>query len=354
MPHKCLGSRKEKIREFIRKNPKATYRDIKRRLCIKIERIYKGGMGEAFKDAGIEAPRTFKRRTKEERRKIIIKYIKKHPGAGRRAILRDTKINVSNAFSSIREAYKEAGVKYPRKIDERSREEKEKEIIRLVKENPLITVIELRKRTKTNPYNFFKNMKEIYKKAGRKEINNHEKRRANIKERVIEFIKKHPLTTQREINKLCRTHVQELFRGGIFGAYREAGIKFPHERLKLYGTVLKEIKQRARTFEERIAVKLSRYGKVNKLVKTKRGFANIIFEKKNKRVVIEIKDYKSKDISISQIKQLNRYLEDCNCNLGLLICHKKPKKDKFLIGKNRVLVLEESELSKIPNLIKGL
>ena len=47
--------------------------------------------------------------------------------------------------------------------------------------------------------------------------------------------------------------------------------------------------------------------------------------------IIEIKDYKAKDISISQIKQLNKYLEDCDCNLGFLICNKKPKKDKLLI-----------------------
>lgn len=56
---------------------------------------------------------------------------------------------------------------------------------------------------------------------------------------------------------------------------------------------------------------------------------------------------------MSQIKQLNRYLEDCQCNLGFLICHKKPKKDKFLINKNKIFILEKEELKKIPKLIDG-
>ena len=56
------------------------------------------------------------------------------------------------------------------------------------------------------------------------------------------------------------------------------------------------------------------------------------------------------NISISQIEQLNKYLEDINSDIGILICHKKPKKDKFLIGKNRIFVLEKQELNKIPEI----
>lgn len=67
--------------------------------------------------------------------------------------------------------------------------------------------------------------------------------------------------------------------------------------------------------------------------------------------MIEVKDYEAKEISISQIKQLNKYLEDCNCNLGFLICFKKPKKDSFLIGKNKRFIVDESELDKIPEIM---
>ena len=103
-----------------------------------------------------------------------------------------------------------------------------------------------------------------------------------------------------------------------------------------------------------MSVKLSEFGKVNRLVKTKRGFADIVFERKGKKSIIEIKDYQNKDISFSQINQLNRYLEDMGCNFGFLICHKKPKKDKFIIGENKIIILMKDELNKIPELISGL
>ena len=64
-------------------------------------------------------------------------------------------------------------------------------------------------------------------------------------------------------------------------------------------------------------------------------------------IVESLKDYEAKDISVSQINQLNKYLEDCNCNLGFLICYKKPKKDSFLIGENKIFVLDESEINKV-------
>ena len=353
MFYKDLESRKEKIRKFIRNNPRTTYEDIKKKLHIKIERIYGGGMKEAFKDARIKPPRSFERKTNEEKRKIVVEYVKKHPNAGGHTIRKYTKINFSPIFKSIKEIYEKADVKYPRKIDKRSLKEKKEEIIKLVKKNPLITIIELMKKSKTKPYNLFRNFKEIYKQAGIREIKNVDKRRIKKKQEVINFIKNNPLATQREINKACKTHVQKLFKKGIFGAYNKAGVKFPYERLKLHGTTLKEIKHRAKSFEDKIAVKLSGYGKVNRLMKTKRGFADVILERKGKKVIIEIKDYKAKDISISQIKQLNKYLEDGNCSLGVLVCHKKPRKDKFLIGKNRVIVLKESELNTIPKLIDG-
>jgi hypothetical protein len=119
----------------------------------------------------------------------------------------------------------------------------------------------------------------------------------------------------------------------------------------MHGSATKKIKDRANNFEELIAIKLSGYGYVNRLMKTRRGIADIVFERKNKKAVIEVKDYLAKEISFSEVKQLNRYLEDCDCYLGFLICHSKPKKDKFLIGKNKIIVLGESELVQIPQIM---
>ena len=207
------------------------------------------------------------------------------------------------------------------------------------------------KKVRTNPYRFFKNVKELYEKAGVKKVSGNDKRKIKKRQEVILFLKSNPLATQREINTSCKTHVRDLFTNGIFGAYKEAGIKFPYERLKEYGASQKPIKQRAADFEGKIAAKLSGYGKVNRLVKTKRGFADIIFERGDKKAVIEVKDYEAKEISISEVKQLNKYLEDCNCNVGFLVCFKKPKKDNFLMGENRIFILEETELNKVPELM---
>lgn len=344
---------RKKIIQFIKTNPKTTYREIREKIKIHPERYFKS-LKEAFIEAGIEPPRTYEIKTKEENKKLIIDYIKKHPCVRCHIIAKELKRTPSNFFRSIRDAYKEAGVKYKapsRKIDKKTKEKKKKEIIKLVKENPLITCMEIYKKIGVFPYNLFKNMREIYKTAGIKEIKNHEKRTLKIKERIIEFIKNNPLATQREINKACNTHVQELFAGGIFEVYKKAGVEFPYERLKLHGAALKEIRQRSKSFEDELAVKLSGYGKVNRLMKTKRGFADIVFERKDKKIIIELKDYKAKDISISQIKQLNKYLEDCNTNIGILICHKKPKKDKFLIGKNTIFLLEKQDLHMIPEIV---
>ncbi len=351
MNKRGLEEKKEIIIDYIKKNHRTTYREIRKVLKIHPERAFKNGIKEAFENAGVNPPRTFEIKTPEEKRKIIIEYIKKNPQVGGQKIRKDTKINFLTLFKNTQEVFEAAGIEYPREIDKRKREDRIKMVLEAIRKNPLMTISELAEKTNTNPYNFFRNIREIYEKAGVKNVNEKERGRIRKRGEIIKFIKRYPLATQREINRNCKTHVQELFKEGIFEAYKKAGIEFPYERLNLYGTVLKSIKQRARDFEDKIAISLSGYGKVNRLVKTKRGFADIILERKNKKAIIEVKDYEAKDISISQIKQLNKYLEDCGCNLGFLVCAKKPVKDKFLIGKNQIFIVESSELQKIPELM---
>jgi len=350
-----VKERRKRVAEFIKMNPHTTHREIKKKLHTKIEKVYQRGMDDAFKDAGIKPPRNFKIKTNEEKRKIVINYIKKNPGVGGHKIRKDTKINFSLLFKNIEEAYKEAGIVYPRrsnnKLKKRGNLKVKKEIIKLVRNDPLISISEIASKVKTQPYHIFKNIEGIYRESGIKLIKRSEKRRIKKQKEILKFIKNNSSATQRDINLKCKTHVQDIFDDGIFEAYEKAGIKFPYERLQLYGTALKNIKQRAKNFEEEIAVKLSGYGKVSRLVKTRRGVADIIFERKDKKIVVEVKDYRNKEISISQIKQLNKYLEDISCNLGLLICHNKPKKDRFLIDKREIFILTKDELNKIPLLI---
>jgi len=351
MKKRNKGLNKKKILEFIKKNQKTTYREIREGTKLHPERYFKS-LKDAFLEAGIKPPRTYDIKTFEEKKKILIDFIKKNPDVGGQVIKRQTKINICAVFHNIKEAYEMAGIKYPREDSYKiSSENKRKEVIKLIKENPYLTLNEIIQKTKfTNIYRLFRSLDELYEKAGLKKISQGEKIKNRKRKEAIKYIKNNNLATQRQINKACKTHIQDLFKEGIFDAYKEAGVKFPYERLKLHGTVLKEIKQRAESFEEEISRKLSCYGKVNRLVKTKRGVADIILERKDKRTIIEIKDYKAKDVSIPQIRQLNKYLKDCKCNLGILICHKKPKKDKFLIDKNKIFILEKQELNKIPKI----
>ena len=89
-----LEKRKEIIRNFIRKNPQTTFKEIKEKLHTKIDKVYAGGMEEAFLDASISPPRTFKTKTKDEKRKIVINYIRKHPLIGGHKIRKNTRIKI--------------------------------------------------------------------------------------------------------------------------------------------------------------------------------------------------------------------------------------------------------------------
>lgn len=348
MFYKDLESRKELVRNFIKNNPKTTHKEIKKKLYTKVDKVYEAGMAEAFKDAGVAPPRTFERKTKEEKCQILIDYVRKNPKAGGHTIRKDTKINFLTIFKDTEEMFDAAGVEYPRKEFRNEIELKKKQIIEAVRNNPLISLDKIDKQLKTHSYSLFKNTKEIYNLAGMPFIDGITKRRMKKQDQIIDYIKQNPLATQREINKACKTHVQLVFENGIFEAYKKAEVEFPFERLKVHGSAIKSISEESRIFEEEISKKLLSYGNINRLVKTKRGFADVILERNKRKTVIEIKNYKAHEISISQVKQLNRYLEDINTNLGFLICLKKPKKDNFLMGGNKIFIILESELTKIP------
>ncbi|MDO8563568.1 MAG: hypothetical protein Q7R87_01010 [Nanoarchaeota archaeon] len=343
------------IRNYLRKNPKATFRELKNKTGTKVNRVYLGGMSEAYEDAGIPKPRTLKFKSPEEKRAIIIDYLRKHPTAGGQTISKDTKINFLTIFDNTEEMFREAGLDYPRsdlrKLKNRDREFKKYQILKLLREDPLISSNSIQSNLRIKPYSLFKNTKEMYLLAGIPFVSKGEKRRIKKQIKIIEYIKNNNFATQREINNYCNTRVQGMFTGGIFGAYKNAGVLFPFERLKIHGSAIKKIRDEAILFEKNIARKLSSYGAVNRLIRTKRGIPDIIMERKGRKVVVELKNYKSHEISISQIKQVNRYLEDIGSNLGFLICLKKPKKDIFLMEENKIFVIVESEISKIPEII---
>lgn len=243
------------------------------------------------------------------------------------------------------------GFHYPRsrfrKLIARDRDFRKKQIIKALIDNPLKGIDEIGKEQHTHPYSIFKDSREIYSLAGLNFISRSQKRKLNKIKIIVDYIKKNNFATQREINRFCKTKVQDILDKGIFEAYELANVKFPFYRLNLHESAILSIKRESILFEKRIGNKLSSYGLVNRLVKTKRGVADLIFERKEKRAIIEIKNYKSHEVSLSDVKQVNKYLEDTGLHLGFIICLKKPKKDTFLIDKNRIYVLEESELDRI-------
>lgn len=82
MFYRDLKRRRKLVENFIRKNPTTTHKEIKKELHTKIDKVYSGGIAEAFKRAGVKFPRTFKFKTKEENKKILLDYIKNNPQAG--------------------------------------------------------------------------------------------------------------------------------------------------------------------------------------------------------------------------------------------------------------------------------
>lgn len=352
-----LERRKSIVREYIKAHPRATFKEIKLNLHTKINKVYSGGLAEAYRDAGIDPPRTFKIKTKEEKRKILIDYVRKNPHAGGQTIRKDTKINFLTLFDSVEDLYQKAVVPYPserkRSFLLRRKEQRRRLIICMLKENPLLSIDKIGENVHAHPYQIFKDVKEMYAEAGLPYLGKGAKRRLTKQKEVIDFIKENNFATQREINRACRTQVQTIFSKGIFEAYQKAGVRFPYERLSLHGAALSNVKEEAVLFEDQIARKLSCYGLVRKLVRTRTGIADLILERKNEKVVIEVKNYKIHEISISQIKQLNRYLEDMGCRFGFLICLRKPKKHTFLMGKNQIVVLDDSELNRIPQILDG-
>ncbi len=109
-----LYLKREVVKQYIQDNPNCTYKDIKTDTKIKIERVY-NNMKEAYKDANVRLSKNLTKRNKKEQKKEVIDFIKNHPGCTVIEIRNNTKVNVPRTFGTIMNAYKEAGVKYPKK-----------------------------------------------------------------------------------------------------------------------------------------------------------------------------------------------------------------------------------------------
>ncbi len=332
-PYKKLQERRNKVILYIKTHKNATTKEVKTRTGIKVERTFKHGIREAYKLADVELPKRLLKRNKESCKRLAINYVKNNPKCTISEIQSKLRINIWRLFGGIENLFKEAKVPYPRKkIHEKLR----RGVVNLIKKNPYFTSQEIHEKMGVSIYSIFKNMQEVYKLANVKPVPFREKRKIKKQDEVVSYIIKHPETTQWEINKGCKTHVQELFDGGIRGAFEKAGIEYPESRRILYGTAKLSIKRRSLIFQKRVVNLLKRFGKVNEQVRTKNGIVDVVFYYKKQIIPIEIKDYRSKPISNSEVKQMEKYLNDLKCNFGIIISSKGRRKE-FKLGSNKII-----------------
>ena len=226
-------------------------------------------------------------------------------------------------------------------------------IINFIRLNPEATTDEINYNLKVNFYKHFNSLKEAFNKAGIPLPNYRLRITNSIKNRVISYIINHPNATQWEINKACKTHVQEIFNGGIIEAYQRANVEYPVHRREKYGSSNPNIRRRAMKFERSIINFFEKIGSVKTQVRTSKGIADAVVYVNGNKFVLEIKDYKSKPISYSDIKQLNRYLEALNCTKGILVCNFfRHSKNKVYIGNNEITILTKKELYRGYSIIR--
>lgn len=284
------------------------------------------------------------KRTSKELRQNVIQYIKENNEAKVNEIEKSLGVNIHRLFGGIEKAFEEAGIIYTRKI-RKFDENKVKEIVDDIKKNPLLTIDDLQRKHKFSFYKHFKSFRQFCDSYNLSHISRHKKRTIKKQFEVIQYIKTHPLATQWEINKSCHTKVQNIFSKGIFEAYEKAFVEYPIFRRKIYGTATKEIRQRAIQFEKTVFKKLELIGRLEKYVNIKGGIIDGILITKNRKFVIEIKNYLSKPICKTEILQLVRYMKTINCPNGILICNNKGNKDKLKIGSYKVLVRTPDEIN---------
>ena len=114
MRPKNIEKKRRIVRLYIVNHPNCTYRDIRGDTKIKIERIYKN-MKEAYKDANMKLSKNLNKRNKEKPKKDAINFIKNNPTCSVTEIQNKTKVNVERIFGGIINAYKYAGITYPKR-----------------------------------------------------------------------------------------------------------------------------------------------------------------------------------------------------------------------------------------------
>ena len=201
----------------------------------------------------------------ESKKIVIINYIKKNPTCSCRDIRKGTKLHIERYYKSIVDAYKDAGLNFPR-----------------------------------------------LKRNKEQQIND-----------IINYIKNYPGCTVTEIQNSTHTTIPHLFKS-ITEAYQLANI--PYQRKNNAGATNPIIRKRCINYEKEVIRLLGKFGSVKSHIKTKVGIIDCIFDNNNCSFIVEIKDLRGRNnITKSHLNQLIRYMDALNYNNGLIVC----PKDKF-------------------------
>ncbi|MEK6952389.1 MAG: winged helix-turn-helix transcriptional regulator [Nanoarchaeota archaeon] len=229
-------------------------------------------------------------------------------------------------------------------------EEKRGKVRSFIRDHPGCTYLEIRGNTKIKVERVYKNMREAYKDAGVELSKNLTKRNMDEQRRdIINYIKKNPGCTVTEIQDATRVTIPRVF-GSILDAYKQANVIYPNRKID-GGVMNLDIINRSKRFEKRIIGLLTELGNVTPKVRTSTGgIIDCLFECDNETFVVEIKDFRARNnITMSQIKQIVRYMRELNCKKGLIICSKEsfPKRKnsrKLYVEDMMIRIVSEEDI----------
>lgn len=82
-------------------------------------------------------------------------------------------------------------------------------------------------------------------------------------------------------------------------------------------------------------------------VKTKSGIADAVIRINGEPFVVEIKDYNSKPICLSDIKQVKRYLIDLDIKYGIIINSKVGEIKRVKSDNFEIIIIPEDKINEI-------
>ena len=188
-----------------------------------------------------------------------------------------------------------------------------------IKNNPNCTYLDIKRDTKIKVERFYRSMKDAYTDAGITLTKNLTRRGIEKqKQEVLDFIKNNTQCTVTQIGSELNINVFRLF-GSIESAYKLAGIEYPLRTGRNDITNLK-ILRRSKQFENKVFKLLANFGEVYKKIRIKSGIIDCLFKYNNKVFVVEIKDYRHHHITMSEVKQVIKYMRTLGNNHGMIIC----------------------------------